>query len=120
MLYEKTDAGRAVTLHNFAGQEFLRAKDPRSALAHYATSLRLSPANTDALIGHAESYMASERYWEAVDDLNRVIATQPKNLIALRQRGRAWLQLGNDKNAQEDFERAEAMNPPAANEAAKP
>jgi regulator of sirC expression with transglutaminase-like and TPR domain len=42
------------------------------------------------------------------------LKADPNSIAALRQRGRAWEQLGNEKNAQEDFGQAEALETPDA------
>ena len=84
-------------------QAFLQAKDVKNAEARFAAALRLAPANPDSLIGRAQTRMESERYWDALDDLNLVLKKTPDNADALRQRGRAWMHLGNEKNAAEDL-----------------
>jgi len=104
--YDKKDAVRAVLMHNTSGQEFLRAKDNKNAEAQYTAALKLGPDNGTALVGRAETYMESERYWDAVVDLNHALKINPKDVDALRQRGRAWEQLGNPKNAEDDFAQA--------------
>ena len=107
--YDKKDATRAVLMHNFSGQQFLRAQDIKNAEGQYAAALKASPDNVDSLIGRAQTRMNHEKYWDALDDLNHALKTKPDSVAALRQRGSVWTHLGNDKNAQEDFERAEAL-----------
>ena len=113
-VYDKTNTARAVTMHNMSGQEFLSAKDVKNASVQYAATLKLAPQNVEGLVGRAECSMQVERYWDAIDDLNRALKNDPNSLPALRQRGRAWEQLGNEKNAQEDFAQAEALEAPEA------
>jgi len=108
-LYRKTDAARTVMMDNLAGQEFMRAKDMKNAEARFTESIKIAPHDLTALIGHAEVLMEMERYWDALDDLNHALKLAPDNVDALRQRGRAWAQLGNDKNAEEDFDRVEVL-----------
>ncbi len=100
---------RALLMHNLAGQEFLRAKDPKNAEARYEAALKIAPYNSTSLIGRAQTRMEAERYWDALDDLNRVLKSNPDDINALRQRGRAWRHLGNEKNAQEDLAHAAAL-----------
>ena len=107
--YDKRKNSHALMLHNLSGQEFLRAKDIKNAAPQYDASLKISPGDITALTGRAETRMDSEHYWEAIDDLNRALKIDPNNVNALRQRGRAWAQLGNKKNAAEDFARAEEI-----------
>jgi tetratricopeptide (TPR) repeat protein len=104
--YEKQNLNRALLMHNFAGQEFLIAKDIKNADAQYAAVLKIAPNDATGLIGRAKTRMEAERYWEAIDDLNRVLKVNPDDIDALRQRGRAWTHLDNANNAQEDFARA--------------
>ena len=107
--YDKNGSSRAVLMHNLSGQEFLLGKDIKNAEAQYAASLKSVPDNTGGLVGRAQTRMAHEKYWDALDDLNRALKIKPDSVDALRQRGRVWTHLGNDKNAQEDFEKAEAL-----------
>lgn len=111
--YDKHDTSRAVLMHNLSGQEFLRAKDVKNAETQFATALIISPNNPASLTGRAQTRIAHEKYWDALDDLNRALKADSKNIEALRQRGRVWAQLDNPKNAQEDFARAEALTTPA-------
>jgi tetratricopeptide (TPR) repeat protein len=105
----KSDPHRAAAMHDLAGQEFLRAKDIKNAEAQYTAALKLSPRDGDAYVGRAAAKMEAEKYWDAIGDLNYALKISPNNIDALRQRGRAWAQLGNSKNAQEDFEQAAAL-----------
>ncbi len=107
--FNKRDTRRAVLMHNMAGQEFLRGKDIKNAEAQYNASLKLMPDNPDGLVGHAQTRMAYEKYWDALDDLNRALKIKPDDAEALRQRGLVWVQLGNEAKAAEDFDRAEAL-----------
>ena len=105
--YDKYDMRRAILMHDLSGQEFLNAKDPKNADMQYSSALKLSSGDSASLIGRAKTRMTVDRYWDALDDLNRVLKVQPDNVEALRQRGRAWAQLGNDKNAQDDLAHAD-------------
>jgi tetratricopeptide (TPR) repeat protein len=101
--YKKKNAARALDMDNLAGQEFLRANDSANAILRFDEVIKIAPRLPAGYIGRAASLMATEKYWEAIVDLDRALALDPKNVEALRQRGRAWHQLGNDKNAQEDL-----------------
>ena len=100
---------RALLMHNLAGQEFLRAKDPKNAETRYEAALKIAPSNATSLIGRAQTRMEAERYWDALDDLNCVLKENPDDINALRQRGLVWSHLGNEKNAQEDLAHAAAL-----------
>ena len=101
--YDKRGDARAILMHGLSAQEFMRAKDPKNAEGQYTAALKMAPNDAPSLLGRAEVRMAMEKYWDAIDDLNRALKIKPADADILRQRGRAWLQLGNDKNAQEDF-----------------
>ncbi len=103
------DAHHAVLMHDMAGQEFLATNKIKDALAQYGMALNIAPKDPQSLIGRAKTRMAVDRYWDALDDLNKALKIDPNNVDALRQRGRAWAQLGDNKNAQEDFGRAEDL-----------
>ncbi len=107
--YDKFDAHHAVLMHDMAGQEFLATNKIKDALAQYGMALNIAPKDPQSLIGRAKTRMAVDRYWDALDDLNKALKIDPNNVDALRQRGRAWAQLGDNKNAQEDFGRAEDL-----------
>ncbi|MDR3423751.1 MAG: tetratricopeptide repeat protein [Alphaproteobacteria bacterium] len=107
--YDKSEPHRAVAMHDLSGQEFLRAKDVKNATAQYDAALKIAPDDATSLTGRAMTLMESERYWDAINDLNRAIKAAPDDADALRQRGRAWAQLGNEKNAEEDFGHAAAL-----------
>ena len=112
--FDKHNSARAVLMHNLSGQEFLRDKDIKNAEAQYANALKIAPNNADSLTGRAKTRIEHEKYWDALDDLNRALKIKPDDIDALRQRGRAWMQLGNEKNAEEDFDRAEVLAAPPA------
>lgn len=107
---DKADKGRALLMHTMSGREFLRAKDFANAEARFAAALKISPGHADALTGRAQCRMAVEKYWDALADLNLALKAEPDNVEVLRQRGRAWLALGNDRNAKEDFAHAHAVD----------
>ena len=104
--FDKINPARAILMHNLSGQQFLRDKDVKNAEGQYAATLKTAPDNVEGLIGRAQTRMAHEKYWDALDDLNHALKMNADSVDALRQRGSVWMHLGNDKNAQEDFEHA--------------
>jgi tetratricopeptide (TPR) repeat protein len=106
----ESDKGRALLMHTLSGQEFLRAKDNANAEARFAAALRIAPNDASALSGRAQCRIAVEKYWDALDDLDRALKTHPDDAAALRLRGRVWIALGNDRNAKEDFAHAHAVD----------
>jgi len=110
--FDKRDAKRAVLMHILAGQEFMLAKDVKDALSQYSQALKIKPDNAESLLARAQIRMTFDRYWDAIDDLNQILKNDPRNIEALKERGHAWIELGNTKNAQEDFEQAELLSMP--------
>ena len=108
--FAKTDKAQGVSMYDLAGQEFLRAKDTANAEDQFAFALQIAPKDLDALMGRAKVHMQYEKYWDALDDLNEVLAQDPKNAVGYRLRGDVWMHLGNEKNAEEDFEQAEMQS----------
>ncbi|MDR3450667.1 MAG: hypothetical protein P4M15_13155, partial [Alphaproteobacteria bacterium] len=113
--YDKNDTKRAVLMHAMSGHEFMRAKEYRAAEFQYGNALKIAPGDVSSLIGRAESRTEQQKYWDALDDLNKAVAANPRDAYALRQRARVWLKLDNTKNAEEDFSNADALDgtPPA-------
>ncbi len=110
--YEKQkpkDEGRALLMHNLAGQEFLKASDVKSAVAQFKASLKIAPADAVAMLGMAQIHQEAERYWDALTILNAVLEKKPDDIAALRQRGLVWRHLNNPNNAKEDFIKAGAL-----------
>ncbi|MDE2030266.1 MAG: tetratricopeptide repeat protein [Alphaproteobacteria bacterium] len=107
-LADRARGAQARALHDLAGHDFLRAKDAKQAKAQFDAALKISPGDTAALTGRAEALMQDEHYWDAIDDLNRILRIWPNDAEALRQRGLAWTRLGNDAKAKEDLEAAHA------------
>ncbi len=110
--YEKQtpkDEGHALLMRTFAGQEFLAAKDVPNAEAQFAAALKIAPEYPAALLGLAQTRMQAERYWEALDYLNRILKRNPGDIAALRQRGLVWMNLSDSHNAQEDFIKANIL-----------
>jgi tetratricopeptide (TPR) repeat protein len=107
---EKTSSRQAATLYAQAGLAYMRNKDMKKAGQYYDKAAALAPDSPEILTDRAIERIEDERYWDAITDLNQVLKFKPDMVDALRQRGRAWMQLGNQKNADADFQRAAALS----------
>jgi tetratricopeptide (TPR) repeat protein len=101
---------RAQTLDQ-AGQAWLAADDAARAKADFDAALALDKDDPDLLIDRAEAQAALKKYWEAIDDLNRVLELAPKRADAYVYRASAYRAVDAIDLALEDVERALAIEP---------
>lgn len=102
----KTRQKHLAALQAQAGQAFARARDFRQAENAYAAALKLEPQDPDIWLDRAILRADNERYWDALDDVNRALTLMPDMIEALRLRGQIWTKLGNMSNARQDLTRA--------------
>lgn len=107
---ETTDRKHAASLHAQAGLAYTRANEHKRAEAEYGAALKLEPHDPEIWIDRAVERLATEHYWEAIDDLTRALEIMPDMSDALRLRGQAWVKLGQTSRAREDLERAEILD----------
>lgn len=96
-----------------AGQAWLLADKPEDAKAAFDGALGFKPDDPDILIDRAEAYAAKERYFDAIDDLNRVIDIAPDRADALIYRASAYRKVDSLDLARDDVERALKLAPDA-------
>jgi len=96
-----------------AGQAWLLDDKPKEAQAAFDAALDFKPDDPDILIDRAEAYAASGRFFDAIDDLNRVIELAPNRADALIYRASAYRQVDSLDLAREDVERALKLDPNA-------
>ena len=94
-----------------SARAWIAANEPKRAAAAADTALTLTPNTTDAFVIRAQAFALQGAYWEAADDLSRVIYADPKNVEALVLRGAAYRQLDAFDLAFDDLNRALALNP---------
>lgn len=75
------------------------------------TAIALDPTSADLLIVRSQVLAAKGAYWEAADDLGRVIEVDPANADALAFRAAAWRHLNTLDLALSDAQRALASMP---------
>src|SRR3546814_13959116 len=100
-----------------AGQAWLRAEEPDRAYAVQTTALDLLAtagkprAAVEIRIDRAVTLAAKGRYWEAIDDLNLALETDPRRVDALVLRASAYRYVDAPAFARENVERATALAP---------
>ncbi len=112
----RADAPFKASLLIQASSAWMAADDATRARAVANTALELLPETPDALvvrglIVRARALALLGAYWEAADDLSRVLYAQPKNAEALVLRGAAYRQLDAAELALDDLNRALAITP---------
>jgi len=94
-----------------AARAWIAADQPGQARAVADAALILSPDAPDVLQVRARALALLGAYWEAADDLSRVLYSDPKNVEALVLRGAAYRQLDASELALDDLNRALTLDP---------
>ncbi|MEQ9449483.1 MAG: hypothetical protein RLN70_11355, partial [Rhodospirillaceae bacterium] len=98
-----------------AGRAWLMEGEVERAYAAQTTALDLLPVMDDqrraVLVDRAEALAAAQNYWEALDDLNEVLASDPQNVDALAFRASAYRYVDSPELALEDANRALKVDP---------
>lgn len=77
-----------------AGQAWLRADQADKAKTAFDAALSFTPNNPEFLVDRSEALADGGHYWEAIDDLNRALEIDPKNVEALVFRASAYRYVG--------------------------
>jgi len=97
-----------------AGQAWLLADQSDRAKAAFDAALSFMPHSAEFLIDRSEALADGGHYWQAIDDLNRALEADPKNVDALVFRASAYRHVGGAdalELAQADATRALALSP---------
>jgi tetratricopeptide (TPR) repeat protein len=94
-----------------ASQAWLLAGDAARAFAADSAALNLLPGNPDILVDRAEAAGSEGSYDKALDDLDRVLKTDPTRLDALTYRASAYRELNKLDLALADIDRAVELSP---------
>ncbi len=94
-----------------AGRAWIAAGDPTRANAVLTTAIDLVPANIELYVDRAEALAAGQAYWEAIDDLNRVIEMNPRRAEAYAMRAAAYRYVDSIDLAAQDAEQAVTIDP---------
>lgn len=105
-----SDAHRAAILGQ-AGTAWFRAEHYDRAFAAQSAALKLTPDDPELLVDRAMTLAGAKNYWEAIDDLNRVIEDNPNRYDALILRASAYRFVDALPLAREDAEAAYRLAP---------
>lgn len=94
-----------------AGWAWMRAGDPAKAEQLYNDALAKRPGDADLLIDRAFARAETERYWDALDDLDAAIAIDATRADAFLFRASTHRALANDRQALVDLERMLELRP---------
>ncbi|HYM03498.1 MAG TPA: hypothetical protein VET85_11170 [Stellaceae bacterium] len=94
-----------------AGQSWLDAEQPARAKADFDAAVTLIGNEPDLLIDRSEALAALKQYWEAIDDLNKVIDVAPNRADAFIYRGSAYRSVDAPDLALEDVEHGLKLQP---------
>lgn len=109
--HTKADAAMRAALFDQAAQAWLLADDAARADDVLTAAIGLSAADPERYIDRARARAAMKRWWEVVDDLNRVIEIAPTRADAFVYRATAYRYLDSADLALADVERALELDP---------
>jgi tetratricopeptide (TPR) repeat protein len=90
---------------------WLIAGKPMIAYEVQTEALEARPDDVELLIDRSISLASSQKYWRAIDDLNRALDIDPERVDALIFRANAYRRLDTPELAEEDIARAIAIAP---------
>lgn len=94
-----------------AGRAWLLQGDLERALADFTTAIKIAPRDPLLLKDRGTVLALAGLYWEAIDDLNLILETDPDDVDALIMRAGAYRFLESGELAMEDVERALTIDP---------
>lgn len=94
-----------------SARAWIAANDPKRAVAVADAALHLAPDAPKALLVRAQALALQGAFWDAADDLSRVLYNDPQNAEALVMRGAAYRQLDAADLALDDLNRALSLKP---------
>lgn len=107
----KDDPKAGASILGRAGWAWLRAGDNARAERAYSRALALQPDDVDLLIDRAIARAETERFWDAVADLDAALKKDPRRAEAYLYRAAAHKALANDRQAVADIDRALELRP---------
>ena len=85
------------------------------AVADFSKAIGLRPGDTRPLLDRARAYLLTKKYNPAIADATTALAIDPNLAAAYNLRGMARRELGNPRQALEDFQHAVTLAPEADN-----
>ena len=93
------------------GREAMEAEDYEAALAHLSALVDHAPEFAEGWNARATLFFETQAYGQAIADIQRVLALEPRHFGALAGLGLMLRDMGDDALALEAFEAALAANP---------
>jgi tetratricopeptide (TPR) repeat protein len=94
-----------------AGQAWLSAQEPARAKSAFDAAIELNGDDADLRIDRAEAFADLQRYWDAIDDLNRASDLDPNRADTYFYRGSAYRHVDSRELALEDIEHGLSLAP---------
>lgn len=107
----RSDRRAGASVLGRAGWAWLRAGDSARAERLYTAALEHQPGDADLLVDRAIARAEGERFWDAIEDLNAVLAKDPKRADAWLYRAAAHKALSNTRQALADVAQALELKP---------
>jgi len=111
MAVEREDGRGKAAILGRAGWAWLRAGDSGRAERLYSAALELQPGDADLLVDRAIARAEGERFWDALADLDAVLAKESGRADAWLYRAAAHKALGNTRQALADVAQALELRP---------
>jgi len=100
-----------IALLGQSGEAWMAENQYDRAKAVFGAALKLSPNDVGLLMQRSLAEAWSEDYFEAIDDLNKIIDLEPDHADALAFRATAYRYVGSNELAADDVERALKAQP---------
>jgi len=109
--YPAIVGNRLANAHAALAEEYRTAGALSEAVAQYRRALELRPTYLDIRVSLARTLLDAQRFSDAADELDQVLAAQPDQLEALLLRGLAAYFAGAFNTARAMWDRAAAVRP---------
>ena len=109
------DSTQAAELHFLMGETAREKGQPEAAAEHYAHTLEMDPHHGQTLHWLAMVRLEQQRYNEALELFQRLIALHPEDAATYSNMGIALIFLGRNDEALQHFDQALALNPTLEN-----
>jgi len=98
-------AGDRARLFDQGGQAWLVADQPTQAKRDFDAAIANAPTDSDLYIDRAEALAATQKFWDAIDDLNHASELAPQKAEIYAYRAAAYRAVDSLDLAREDVER---------------
>ncbi len=105
------NAAARMALYDQAGNAWLLAGRPDSAIVSFSAALAIDPLDADILADRARAHAAKQNWAKAESDLDAALLVNPARADLYVLRGSARHALGRKPDARADFERALKLEP---------